>query len=309
MSLLTNPSDLKESAVFSGLIYGQPGIGKTTLALSAKNPVCIDADRGMKRVEKRFQVPSLQVENYAQVLDLINGPELAPFDTIVIDTLGKLIDRIGDYVCLENPKFRQGDGTLAMKGWGAVKIKFQQLVKLIQSKNKSVIFVAHESEEKDGDKTKKRPDCAGSARKDIVKELDFMGYMEAVGGKRTICFTPTDTFYAKNSCGLDGIIEIPDLKMGGANTFVQDKIAGAMLERQSRDNEMLESYTNLINVIDSKIQACESVTDLNTCKAELGNLEEIWDSKLRAWHLLKEKANSLNAEFDKESKLFVAKAV
>ena len=308
MSLLTNPSDLKESAVFSGLIYGQPGIGKTTLALSAKNPVCIDADRGMKRVEKRFQVPSLQVENYAQVLDLINGPELAPFDTIVIDTLGKLIDRIGDYVCLENPKFRQGDGTLAMKGWGAVKIKFQQLVKLIQSKNKSVIFVAHESEEKDGDKTKKRPDCAGSARKDIVKELDFMGYMEAVGGKRTICFTPTEAFYAKNSCGLDGIIEIPDLKAGGANTFVQDKIAGAMLERQSRDNEMLESYTSLINIIDSKIQACESVTDLNACKTELGNLEEIWDSKLRAWNLLKERANSLNAEFDKESKLFVAKA-
>lgn len=308
MSLLTNPSDLKESTIFSGLVYGQPGIGKTTLALSSKNPVCIDVDRGMKRVEKRFQVPSLQVESYQQVLDLINGPELAPFDTIVIDTLGKLIDRIGDYVCIENPKFRQGDGSLAMKGWGAVKIKFQQLIKLIQGKNKSVIFVAHESEEKDGDKTKKRPDCAGSARKDIVKELDFMGYMEAVGGKRTICFNPTDAFYAKNSCGLDGIIEVPDLRSGGANSFVQDEIVGAMQERQKRDNETLDKYNSLLNIIDSKIQACETIKDLNDCKTELGNLEEIWDSKLRAWNLLKEKANSLNAEFDKETKLFVQKA-
>lgn len=308
MSLLTNPNELKDSTYFSGLVYGQPGIGKTTLALSAKNPVCIDVDRGMKRVEKRFQVPSLQVESYQQVLDLINGPELAPFDTIVIDTLGKLIDRIGDYVCIDNPKFRQADGTLAMKGWGAVKIKFQQLIKLIQSKNKSVIFVAHESEEKDGDKTKKRPDCAGSARKDIVKELDFMGYMEAVGGKRTICFNPTDSFYAKNSCNLDGIIEIPDLKNGKTNTFVQDKIVGAMQERLKHDNEIREKYDSLINVIDGKIQACESVTDLNTCKTELGNIEEIWDSKLRAWSLLKEKANTLTAEFDKETKLFVAKA-
>jgi ATP-dependent 26S proteasome regulatory subunit len=95
MGLLTKPNELTIKETYAGLIYGQPGTGKTTLALSSVNPVCIDVDRGMYRVEKRFQVPSLQVESYRQVLDLLNSNELDGFDTIIIDTLGKLIDRMG----------------------------------------------------------------------------------------------------------------------------------------------------------------------------------------------------------------------
>ena len=33
---------------FKGLIYGQPGIGKSTIALSAPNPVMVDAEKGLK---------------------------------------------------------------------------------------------------------------------------------------------------------------------------------------------------------------------------------------------------------------------
>lgn len=302
MSLLTNPNELVQKTIYSGLIYGQPGIGKTTLALSASKPVCIDVDRGMHRVEKRFQVPSLQVETYQQILDLINGKEIDPFDTIVIDTLGKLVDRIGDHVCINNPKLRQSDGTLAMKGWGAVKITFQQLIKLIQGKGKSVIFVAHESEEKDGDTTKKRPDVSGSARKDIVKELDFMGYMEAVGGKRTICFNPSEKFYAKNSAGLDGIIEVPDTRAG--NTFVQDMIVKSMQDRAEKDNEMLAKYDVLIEKAQKVIAKIKNVDDCNKAFTEFASFEEIWDSRIKTWNLLKAKAEALKLTFNKETKAF-----
>ena len=48
-----------------------------------------------------------------------------------------------------------------------------------------------------------------------------MGYMEARGGKRTICFTPSEEFYAKNSVGLEGILPIPDIKSG--NTAIAAK--------------------------------------------------------------------------------------
>lgn len=303
MSLLTQPNELSKKTIYSGLVYGQPGIGKTTLALSSSKPVCIDVDKGMYRVEKRYQVPSLQVDTYQQIIDLINSDELKPFDTIVIDTLGKLIDRISDYVCLKNPKFRQGDGTLAMKGWGAVKISFGQLIKLIQGKNKSVIFVAHESEEKDGEKTKKRPDVSGSARKDIVKELDWMGYMEASGTKRTICFNPSDSFYAKNSAGLEGVIEVPDIKIG--NTFVQDKIVKAIIDRQEKDNEMLIQYNSLKSVIDDKIGHITNKETLQAIQEEIATLEVIWDSKIYAWNALVEKAKTINLTWDKASKEFV----
>jgi GTPase SAR1 family protein len=118
MGLLTKPNELTVKETYAGLIYGQPGVGKTTLALSSVNPVCIDVDRGMYRVERRYQVPSLQVESYQQVLELLNSNELDGFNTIVIDTLGKMIDCMGEYVAKNNPKYRQSNGQLTQQGWG-----------------------------------------------------------------------------------------------------------------------------------------------------------------------------------------------
>ena len=39
MSLIKKPNELTVKTTLSALIYGQPGMGKTTLALSAPNPV------------------------------------------------------------------------------------------------------------------------------------------------------------------------------------------------------------------------------------------------------------------------------
>jgi hypothetical protein len=253
---------------YVGLIYGQPGVGKTTLALSSVNPVCIDADRGMYRVEKRYQAPSLQVESYQQVLDLLNSKELEGFDT-----LGKLIDCMGEYITKHKPKYRQSNGQLTMQGWGQVKIEFRALVKLINSKTKSVLFVAHESEEKEGDITKKRPDVSGSARKDIVKELDFMGYMEMSGNKRTISFSPSSAYYAKNSMGLETVMEIPGIQ--AAN-----------------------------NAIDTLINTAKDIPAINKAYASIAGLEHIGDSKLYAWSRITEAAAALNATWDRVANQF-----
>lgn len=305
MSLLTKPEELKGNTVLKGLIYGQPGIGKTTLALSANNPVCIDFDKGMGRVEPQFRAPSLQVENFAQVLELINSEEIKAFDTIVIDTLGKMIDRIGDYVASQNPKLRQSDGQMSMKGWGAIKLQFNSFLKLLESKNKSVIFVAHESEEKEDDQTKKRPDVSGSARKDIVKELDFMGYMEVIGNKRVITFSPTEKFYAKNSVGLEGAIEVPHTKAG--NTFVAEKIFKASQVRLTEQADLREKYNALKETIDGAISDIKTPEDANNYYAEMGKLEVIWNSKYYEQEKFKERVKALGFEFDKESKKFVSK--
>src|SRR3954453_19333513 len=141
MSLLKNPSEISERVLVKGLIYGQPGTGKSTLALSAPNPVMIDSDRGMQRVEKRFQVPSLPMDDYETLLALMQSDELNPFDTIVFDTLGKLIDRISDYLVRTNPKAKQTDGSLSQKGWGYLKSEFQRMIRLAEAKNKHLIFV------------------------------------------------------------------------------------------------------------------------------------------------------------------------
>lgn len=306
MSLLTSPSELKPNTVFKGLIYGQPGSGKTTLSLSAPNPVCIDFDKGMHRVQPQFRVPSLQVETYQQVLDLLGSGELDAFDTIVPDTLGKLIDRMCDYVASKNPKARQGDGQMTMKGWGEVKQTFHTFFKLLAAKNKSILFVAHESEEKDGDNTKKRPDCAGSARKDIVKELDFMGYVELVGQKRVINFNPTDGFYAKNSLALPQAIELPDPEKTG-NNFIAKQIVELMRIKAINEKELGEKYTSLTTLIDGNISNLKNAQEVNAYYAEMGKKQVIWDSAFYEKRKLNEHLPKIGVEFDKTSKTFVSK--
>ena len=304
MSLLTQPSELKHNQPISCLIYGQPGTGKTTLALSADKPVLIDLDRGLYRVEKRFQCPSLQVENYQQILDLINSDELRPFNTIVIDTLGKLVDRMGDFVARQNPKFKQGDGTLSMKAWGAIKVQFSNLIKTIFNMNKSVIFVAHEKEDKDGDVRFVRPDVSGSSGKDIVKELDLMGYMEMKGNKRTVSFTPSEKYYAKNALNLPPVIEIPDTASG--NIFFQDKIVAAVAEKRRQEAELLADYESLKNVIETKVGEIKDIAGLNEVYGEIRGLQVIWDSQIFANKMLKEKAAALKARYNKETGKFEA---
>lgn len=303
MTILKNPNEIKDSIVLAGLIYGQPGIGKSTVALSAPNPVVIDADNGMRRVEKRFQVPSLPLTDYADVLTLFQSNELDPFDTIIFDTLGKLVDRIGDYLVNQNTKNRKGDGSLSMQGWGALKIEFQNLLKLARSKNKHLIFVAHEKEEKDGDTRIVRPDVSGSSGKDIVKDLDFMGYMEMRGNKRTISFTPTEKFYAKNSLKLPSVIDVPDTLNG--NDFIQKTVIEQTIKRQQEDDKQNERYTALI---DKLFKAVDAVRDEETANQalELIKTEEIiWDSQRISKKKLSEKTKNIGLSYDKQSSSFV----
>jgi putative hydrolase of the HAD superfamily len=63
---------------FSAIIYGSPGVGKTTLALSAPAPVLIDFDRGISRVRAQHRQPTIMCNTYEEVLArfIQNDPQL-----------------------------------------------------------------------------------------------------------------------------------------------------------------------------------------------------------------------------------------
>ncbi len=60
--------------------------------------------KGIKRVEPHLRVPSLQAENYEEILTLLNSAEIKPFDTIVFDTMGKVLELMEPYLIKLNPK-------------------------------------------------------------------------------------------------------------------------------------------------------------------------------------------------------------
>jgi hypothetical protein len=299
MSLIKKPEQLEEKTILKGLIYGVPGGGKTTLALSAPRPLLIDIDRGLQRVNARFRADSIQAKTYGEV-EAVFSEDLSAYDTIVIDTLGKLVDLIGDHVQKDNPAYKQSDGTLTMKGWGAVSSVFKnKIFRPLEEKEKNLIFVCHEREEKDGDLRFIRPDIAGSTKNNIVKELDFMGYLEVLGkGKRIVHFSPTAKFYAKNSIGISDFLELPNLE--GGNTFMTDVIFKTAIEARKKETAQKQNYDLLIKDLTDII----NTNPVNMALEAIQKAGHIWDSKLKAWNLLTEKAKAAGLAYDKETKAF-----
>ena len=309
MTLIKKPNELTQTKIkLKGLIYGEPGIGKTSVALSAPKTLLIDFDNGLRRVAKQYQTDSVQIESYQNLLDILEKEDISNYETIVIDTLGKMVDRIGDWLAMSNPKIKQADGQLAMKGWGNIKAEFQRILKVLESKNKSVIFIAHEKEDKNGDETKKRPDVAGSSGKDIVKELDFMGYMSMRGGKRTIDLSPNEAYYAKNSLGLNSFLEYKPL--AGTNNFLSEAIFDAYGEKLKKDEELAKDYDALIQELKTKISNIQNLDQLNTYYSTLYNKhDKLWSSYQMEAAFLKTKVEELGCEFDAKAKEFKVKVV
>lgn len=307
MGYLVQPSDIAPTMSVIGLVYGQPGLGKSTLALSIPNSVSVDADKGMHRVQPRWRVASLPLNNYDDLLAFIDSPEIEPYSSLVVDTLGKLVDRIGEYVIRKNPKSGRSNGVLTMQGWGDVKIEFQNLLRLLRNKRKHLIFVAHEKEEKEGDVRLVRPDVAGASGKELIKELDFVGYMESRGDERTISFTPCEKFYAKNALKLPQVLKIPNPEITGKNDFLLKNIIERTEQNNADQTALNRKYDDVVTSNAAQVAILTDAKGVNLMIEEINKGDAIWDSQRVAKKALMDRAAVLGLEFDKEIKLFKQK--
>lgn len=303
MSKLKQPHELSTQVALKTLIYGQPGLGKTTFALSAPNPVLLDFDNGVHRVKPEHQVTTLQVNSWQDVIDAIH--ELSPFKTLVIDTAGKMLDYMGAWLIEKNPKLGKSNGALSLQGYGERKAEFNRFLKQIATMGKHIVFVAHEKEEKEGDTKYIRPEVGGSSGTDLYKELDLIGYMEAIGKKRTISFAPTEKYYAKNACGLNDVIEVTELNGATANNFYESKILSVYEQSLKERALKIEDYRGIMNVIEAKVEAVANAETANEVLGWIETAEHIWSSKLQAKTLLLAKIKSLGLAVDAKTKKVV----
>lgn len=303
MSKIKQPGELKPQTTIKVLLYGQPGIGKTTMALSSPAPLLIDCDGGVHRINPSHQCPTVQVESWQDVADVLRE-DLSQFKTIIIDTAGKLLDYMSAYIITNDPKMGQKDGSLQLKGYGARKVMFVNLIKQLSVMGKNIIFVAHEKEERDGEQKIVRPEIGGSSAGDMIKELDLVGYMEMIGRKRTISFDPCEKYYAKNTCQLATQMEIPDTEKA-ANVFMSniiDKFADGIAKKQ----EMFGDYQMLMDVISAGIAEIQTPEQANDYIAKVADMIHIWDSKLQAAILLRARAKELGFIIDPKTKQYAA---
>jgi phage nucleotide-binding protein len=312
MGLIKKPNELTVKTSLSALIYGQPGMGKTTLALSAPHPLLLDFDGGVHRVNAAHRVDTVQISKWEDVNEVLSSPEAIEYATYVIDTAGKMLSFMDVYIMQNNPKLRKSDGTLSLQGYGVRKNMFIDFVKRITIMGKSVIFVAHEREEKVGDEKQIRPEIGGSSAGDLIKELDLVGYIEAIGKKRTISFNPCEKFYGKNTCNLPERLEIPTIIDAngspiGTNNFMS-KIIDSYSTYQAKQTELSSEYEALMDVIKENIEMVTDVVSANEVAASIAKMQHIFDSKLRAGVMLNEKCKSLGLKFNKLSKQYESAA-
>lgn len=312
MSMFKKPSELAYNSTIKALVYGQPGLGKSTLALSTPNPVLFDFDGGIQRVNGAFQCPTLQVQNWNEVLQALQELETQSndFKTIVIDTAGKMLDYMSTYIIQQDNRLGKRDGSLTLQGFGARKIMFINFLKRVSMMGKHVIFVAHEREEKDGDIRIVRPEIGGSSAGDLIKELDLVGYMQAIGNKRTISWTPQEKFYAKNTCNLPPMQEIPVIidaqgKIIGHNEFMSNIFDNYDSYLKQESNTRKE-YDELISVIEGEVACISDAEQANSYVLSMKDKKQIWDSNAHAKSLITDRCRELGLKFNKNTKKYEA---
>ena len=120
------------------VIYGPPGIGKSTLGASAPSPVFIDLEAGTSQLD----VPRIEgIETWADLLAAINALRTEPheFKSVVIDTLDKAEWLCWVHVCTSGGKGGKAVARIEEigggfgKGYTAAYEEFRRLLAALQA--------------------------------------------------------------------------------------------------------------------------------------------------------------------------------
>lgn len=227
--------------------YGPPGLGKTSLAFTAESPLLLDFDEGAYRAANRGDTVICKAWVDAAS---ISASDLKDYQTLIIDTAGRALDKLTADIILNNPKASRGGGQLTLQGYGELKARFTAYLKMVRSLGLDIILVAHSEEQRgNNDDMIERIDIVGGSKAEIYKSADAMGRLAIKGGQRTLNFSPSDVSFGKNPAQLP-VLQVPDYSkepkfLAGVIQSIKAKLnesSGAALAETARIRELRESF-------------------------------------------------------------------
>lgn len=307
IQIITADQSLTVSAIIT-YIYADPGLGKTSMGFTADKAISFDFDKGSHRTGELRRGAVVPVQKWLDVANLTDQ-DLAPYNTIVLDTVGAMLECIKSHL-MSIPNNRQNDGTLKLKAQGSANIMFKNYVHMLIRMGKDVVFLAHASEDKNGDQVIYRPDLGGKNRNELYRIADVMGYLTTVRtqeGKsaRVINFNPSDSHHAKNAGALGGEtgeVWMDDLKANP--TFLADLIQKAkdhintLTPAQLASNKATEDLRNFI-------QSCDEIqyaSDVNQLTESLDKNHMYYQNMRQA---MLQKTKQLGFVFDKGRNVWI----
>ena len=289
---------------FTVIIAGQPGIGKTTLALSAPNPLLLDLDNGISRVRAEHRKTFSYSALYEELLQDIETEEYRMCETVIIDTMGSLVQLLQPWAKQQDPKAAR-DGR-AM--FGVIRREVDRLGAKIRSDGKNLVEIFHTTEVQKGDVTVTRLSCEGSAKDIVWTPADFGGTMFQRGKKRIICFAPTEEAFGKGCFGIHGEYEVPELAPGMPNTFLTDLFEQArknIADEQEKFSKDKKIYDEAVREGTLCIDSVKCADDATACVARLREITHALTSKAELSGKLQNKVNALKLRWDKQSGKYV----
>lgn len=291
---------------FNMVLSGPPGVGKTTVAMSAPNPILFDLDNGVSRLRAEHRGVTSSNDTYEGLLEDMQSEEYKQAETVIIDTGGSLIQLMQPWAKKQEPKAAR-DGR-AM--FGVIKREFDRLTHQIRAIDKKhCIIIFHITEVQKGDIVTTRLSCEGSAKDIVWTPADLGCYMFMMGGKRRMGFTPTEEYFAKSCYGIGGIRNVPDLKPGEKNDFLTKLFEEV---RQNLGNDMAafapqkQAYDEAIAQGRALIESADSLEALTEAANGIRGLNHALTSRAELGALIGKRAKALGGTWSKEAAAYVS---
>lgn len=299
----------------AAIIFGAPGTGKSTLGYSAKNPLLINLDKGAHRVkpEHRDGKDTSVCSNFDEVKADVEYAK-GKYDTIVIDTGGALVEMLKQYVVDHPGEFKGGAkamGGISLQGYGFVKQLWNDFTNNIRN-NFDVLFIFHETAEKNNDEgVFYNIVVEGAARNGVWQSSDLAGRLFINNGQRYLGFTPTESYSAKSSFGISGLVAVPELKSGDPNNFIEKLFATARKNLAAENNALAPQKAQYAEAMAAAKEACAAVTkpeDVAPAAQYIKGLKHALTSEKEATAMLKARLAELGIVWNKTTKNYEYKA-
>jgi hypothetical protein len=213
---LTLPTEKKKPCVdffrYATLVYGRPGIGKTTFATSFPDAILLSCERVSKGIScYDFNADGGGVhrwEIFRKAVELLET-DRSRFATVVIDTIDAAYAQAMIYACKKMGIDHPHDGAYG-KGWDAVKAEFVGTMDRLWATGRGIVFTSHAKEvdvkSHSGEEyTRIQPTMSGQAYAFIKAKTDFVFYAEylkdAAGNPVRVLITGGDDVVDAKSAG------------------------------------------------------------------------------------------------------------
>jgi phage nucleotide-binding protein len=295
MTLIKKSNEIERPKNVRIMIYGQSGTGKTTFALSSKNTLLLDFDNGVHRIEPQHRpLGIVQIKSYQDVLDVLQE-DLNEYNTVVVDTIGKLLDYIIIHIC--------GAKQPRIQDWGKINQTFSDFNRNLYHSGKNVVYVAHRDVRKEGDENVFVPALREKSYSSIVADIDLLGYLEMGSKGRTLTFNPTTRNDGKNTCRLSSNILIPNA-LNKENQSLETLILKPYKDICLHISESEKAFIEIMQKLEDDIATIPDAADANRIVNHIDDYAHVGNSKIIAGTKLAQKCRTLGLVLNKQTKLY-----